>query len=694
VIIGVDVGGTFTDFVIFDPREGTHRHHKLPSTPEAPSEAVIRGLGDLGVDLATVERLIHGTTVATNTVIQRAGAVTGLIASEGHRDMLEIRRGTKPEHEVFNTLWSEPVPLVPRRRALDVRERLDARGRVVLELDAEELELAADHLVGQGVEAIAVCFLFSYMDDGHERQAKQVIADRHPGLEVSISADILPQWREYERAVTTVADAYVKPAMKRYLGALQTELARSGYERDLLVMRSNGGVMTAEGAQERPIETFLSGPAGGVVAGLAHGREAGVENLIVIDVGGTSFDVSLVTAGKSKTTTETLIDPVTPLSLAMLDIRTLGAGGGSIAWVDPGGALKVGPQSAGAYPGPACYGFGGDDPTLTDANVVLGRIGVSSMLGGRMRIDPGRAEESVRRKIGDALGLDAVRAAYGIIRICVANMVGEIRAITAERGVDPAAYALLAGGGAGPLHAALIARELGIGSIIVPSYPGLLSAGGLIVSDLRIDRLRSFRCRVERDGTELMVGALDGLVEDVTRALRAEGYSDDPVIDVALDMKYAGQNWEITVPVDRKDLAPDGVVAAFDRLHEELYGFAIPGHPHEVLSLRATAIGPIPEGHELSARRFPRGSQVQATSPETHETRPVWDEVLGDFTPARVFVRDDLRPEATLQGPSLVEGMDAVVWIPSDCVGAVLESGALVVSFDDVPSESRSGAEA
>jgi N-methylhydantoinase A len=691
VIIGVDVGGTFTDFVIFDPRDGTHRHHKLPSTPGAPSEAVIRGLGDLGIQLADVERLIHGTTVATNTIIQRAGAVTGLIASEGHRDMLEIRRGTKPEHEVFNTCWSEPIPLVPRRRALDVRERLDARGRVVLDLDTEELSLAVDHLVGQGVEAIAVCFLFSYMDDAPERQAKQLIVERHPGIEVSASADILPQWREYERAVTTVADAYVKPAMKKYLGALQTELARSGYERDLLVMRSNGGVMTAEGAQERPIETFLSGPAGGVVAGLAHGRDAGVENLIVIDVGGTSFDVSLVTAGKSKTTTETLIDPVTPLSLAMLDIRTLGAGGGSIAWVDSGGALKVGPQSAGAYPGPACYGFGGEDPTLTDANVLLGRIGPSSMLGGRMEIDPHLAEEAVRHRVGDVLGLNPIRAAYGLIRICVANMVGEIRAITAERGVDPAGYALLAGGGAGPLHAALIARELGIGSIIVPSYPGLLSAGGLIVSDLRIDRLRSFRCRVERDGTDQLIAALDDLVEDVTRALRGEGFSDDPVIEVALDMKYAGQNWEITVPLDRPDLAPDRVIAAFDQLHEELYGFAIPGHPHEVLSLRAAAIGPIPEGHELAARRFPRGTGASATTPEPREIRSVWDEVVGDFAPTAVFVRDDLEPGGTLQGPCLVEGMDAVVWIPSDCVVAVRESGALVVSFDAVPGESRSG---
>ena len=690
MIVGVDVGGTFTDFVIADPKTGTSRHHKLPSTPEAPGDAVIRGLDEIGIDLAEVVRLIHGTTVATNTIIQRTGAVTGLIGSEGHRDMLEIRRGTKPEPEVFNTRWDEPVPLVPRRRALDVHERLDAQGGVVLALDVDELALAVEQLVAQGVEAIAVCFLFSYVDDRHEREARQLIRERYPELEVSTSADILPQWREYERAVTTVADAYVKPAMKTYLGALQRTLATSGYSRDLLVMRSNGGIMTAAGAQERPIETFLSGPAGGVVAGLAHGREVAIENLIVIDVGGTSFDVSLVTAGKSKTTTETTIDPVTPLSLAMLDIRTLGAGGGSIAWVDDGGALKVGPQSAGAYPGPACYGQGGDEPTLTDANVLLGRIGPSSLLGGRMSIDTALADGAVRGHVGDVLGLDPVRAAYGIIRICVGNMVGAIRAITAERGVDPSDYALLAGGGAGPLHAPLIARELGIGTIIVPSYPGLLSAGGLIVSDLRIDRLRSFRCRVERDGTDLLVPALNGLVDDVVRALRHEGYLDEPIVEVALDMKYSGQNWEITVPVSRDELTPAEVTAAFDRLHEDLYGFANPGHTHEVLSIRAAAIGPTPEDRRHTPGRFGSDAPAQSTAPEPQSTRLLWDEALDDFVSADIYSRDDLAPGATIRGPSVIEGMDAVIWMPSDCIGTVTASGSIIISIGESAAASES----
>jgi N-methylhydantoinase A len=477
--------------------------------------------------------------------------------------------------------------------------------------------------------------------------------------------------------------------MKTYLGALQSGLARAGYARELLVMRSNGGVMTAGGAQERPIETFLSGPAGGVVAGLAHGRELGVENLIVVDVGGTSFDVSLVTAGRSKTTTETLIDPVTPLSVAMLDIRTLGAGGGSIAWIDPGGALKVGPQSAGAAPGPACYGQGGEAPTLTDANVVLGRIGPNSLLGGRMTIDPGLAEQAVRRGVGDALGIDPVRAAYGIIRICVANMVGEIRAITAEKGVDPAGYALLAGGGAGPLHAALIARELGLGTIIVPSYPGLLSAGGLIVADLRIDRLRSFRCRLERDGTHALGRSLSALVDDVTGALRNEGYLDSPTIEVALDMKYAGQNWEITVPVSLDDLSPERVAVSFDDLHERLYGFVNAGHAHEVLSMRATAIGPIPAGQSLISGRFSAVANAKESIPVPKEEREVWDEIVGDIVRAGVFVRDDLAPGATFRGPCVVEGMDAVVWLASDCTATVAASGSLAVTLSPPPMTAR-----
>lgn len=686
MIIGVDVGGTFTDFVLTYEGSGERRYFKVPSTPDDPGRAVVDGLRELGIDLGLVERLIHGTTVATNTVIQRTGARTGLIATDGHRDLLEIRRGTKPEAEVFNTTWSEPIPLVPRSRSLDVTERVDAHGSVVEPLSEPELIAAAEHLRAHGAEAVAICFLFSFMNPEHEHAAKRVVQQLFPELEVSISSEILPQWREYERAVTTVADAYVKPAMKRYLGSLDRRLREMGFGRDVLVMRSNGGVMTARSAQERPIETFLSGPAGGVVAGQEHGRELEFDHLIVSDVGGTSFDVSLVTAGSSKTTTETLIDDTTPLGIAMLDIRTIGAGGGSIAWIDAGGALKVGPRSAGASPGPACYGAGGTEPTLTDANVVLGRIGETSLLGGRMNIDRELAARAIRERIADVLGLDPIVAAYGIVRICVGNMIGEIRAITAERGVDPGGYVLLAGGGAGPLHGVLMARELGMGLVLIPSHPGLLSAGGLVLSDLRVDRLRSFRCRVERDGVQSLGEAVRELVDEVRRGVRNEGYADEPVVEVALDMKYTGQNWEITVPVPSAGLEPGGVCDAFDELHQELYGFAIPGQSHEVLSIRATGIGPNAMRGVTRASNPTPGSR---SSPPTRATREVWDEVEGRFVSAPVWRREDLLPGHSLSGPGVVEGMDSTIWLPCDSHALVTGLSSLLISLNDNCGTSR-----
>jgi N-methylhydantoinase A len=681
VIVGVDIGGTFTDFVVVDPEGGGHVYHKVRSTPADPSRAVLDGLAELGVPLARVERLIHGTTVATNTIIQRSGAVTGLVTTEGHRDVLAIRRGNKPESDVFNLLWLEPEPLVPRYLRTDVGGRLDYRGREVRPLAIDEVDAAAEHLVHHGVEAVAICFLFSYLNAEHERAAATRIRERHPGLELSLSSEILPQWREYERTSTTCADAYVKPVLSRYLDLLASALASGGCEREPLIMKSNGGVMTARKARERPVETFLSGPAGGVVAGREHGRLLGRADLITTDMGGTSFDVSLVSAGELSATTQGWVDPSTPVSVAMLDIRTIGAGGGSIAWIDPGGALKVGPRSAGADPGPACYGLGGTDATVTDANLVLGRLGARTLLGGRLELDPDLARAAIER-VGAPLGLDPVRAAAGVIRICVSNMAAEIRAITAERGVDPRGYAILAGGGGGPLHAALIAREFGIRDVVVPPHPGLLSAGGLVLSDLRVDRLRSFPIRIERDGVEALGVAARELVDTVVSELLGEGYEGTPATAVALDMKYTGQNWDITVPTTLDALTAEAVAVGFDHRHEELYGFALPGHTHEVLAIRASAVGPVPDADRLVPRRdFGAGSPDDAPRPA--ESRPVWDDAAETFVDGRIHRWDELRPGQTVGGPAVVEGMDSTAWIPTGASATVDATGGLLVELPD-----------
>jgi N-methylhydantoinase A len=679
VIVGVDVGGTFTDFVVVDPRTGSHAYHKVRSTPSDPSAAVLGGLLELGVPAGEIERLIHGTTVATNTIIQRTGAVTGLITSEGHRDVLAIRRGTKPESDVFDLLWREPEPLVPRYLRTDVGGRLDYRGREVQPLALDEVDAAADHLVGHGAQAVAICFLFSYLDPEHERRAAERVRERHPALELSLSSEILPQWREYERTSTTCADAYVKPVLSGYLDRLAEALLRAGCEREPLIMKSNGGVMTARTARDRPVETFLSGPAGGVVAGGHQGRVLGRPNLITTDMGGTSFDVALVTGGELSTTTQGWIDPSTPVNVAMLDIRTIGAGGGSIAWVDPGGALKVGPRSAGADPGPACYGLGGTEATVTDANLVLGRLGEQTLLAGRLELDSELARAAVER-VGAPLGLDPVRAAAGIVRICVSNMAAEIRAITAERGVDPREYAILAGGGGGPLHAALIAREFGIREVVAPPHPGLLSAGGLVLSDLRVDRLRSFPVRIERDGVEGLHAAAADLVATVVSELLGEGYEGAPVTAVAFDMKYTGQNWDLTVPIALDAFTVESIAARFDSRHEVLYGFALPGHTHEVLAVRASAVGPVPDADRLVPRRG-SGEASAGAAPQPAGVRPVWDDEAGVFVEGRIYAWDALRPGHELAGPAVVEGMDSTVWIPARGRATVDETGGLLIEL-------------
>jgi N-methylhydantoinase A len=678
LIVGIDTGGTFTDIVAADPDTGAHLQHKLRSTPDDPARAVLEGLRELGLDLGGIARLVHGTTVATNTIIERRGARTGLLTTAGHRDMARIRRGNKPESDVFNLLWLEPEPLAPRYRCVDVAGRLDAYGREVEPLALDEVEAAADHLVAQDVESVAICFLFSYLNGEHEQRAAELLRERHPALELSLSSEILPQWREYERAATTIADAYIKPTLARYLASLEVSLAEAGCTAAPLIMKSNGGVMTARTARRRPIETFLSGPAGGVVAARAHGRGAGRDDLIAIDVGGTSFDVSLITAGEPETTTQGWIDDSTPVSLSMLDIRTIGAGGGSVAWIDRGGALKVGPRSAGAVPGPACYGTGGSEPTVTDANLVLGRLGARTLLGGRLELHSELAAAALERAVCAPLGLDLLRAAAGVVRICVANMAGEIRALTAERGVNPRDYGLLAGGGAGPLHAVALAREFGIADVLVPAHPGLLSAGGLVLSDLRVDRLRSFPARLERTGAGPVLAAAAALLEEAVDELRSEGSTAEPEALTALDMRYVGQNWDLTVPLALVDATTEAVAAAFDREHERLYGFSLPGHPHEVLAIRASAVGATAAAPALSAGRArpPAGRAVPVT------TRQVYDDGPDALVPASVYAWDDLPEGFALRGPAVVEGRDSTVWLPAGTAGTVDDGGHLLLRVD------------
>lgn len=675
-VVGIDVGGTFTDLVEVDDATGEYRYHKLPSTPDDPARAFLAGTKEIAAGRGAPDRTIHGSTVATNTLIQRSGAKVGLLATRGHRDVLEIGRGVRPYEAIFQLLWDKPDPLVPRHLRLDVTERLDATGRVVTPLSEPEVKLACEAFREHDVDSVAICFLFSYLNGEHERQAAELVAEELPGVPLSVSSEILPQWREYERTSTTVADAYVKPVMARYLERLGSGLAEQSHEHELLIMKSNGGVTRASGAVDVPIETYLSGPAAGVVAGQAVAAAAGWDDAIVTDMGGTSFDVSLVTEASVARRTEGEVAEGIPVTVSMLDVRAIGAGGGSIAWIDEGGGLRVGPQSAGADPGPACYARGGEQPTVTDANLVLGRLAPGAFLGGRLKLDQARAEAAIRASVAEPLGLGLAEAAQGVIDVTVANAVREIRALTSERGIDYRAYALVSGGGAGPLHGAPMARELGMNTVIVPPLPGILSATGLVQCDLRFDSVRSLPVTLERDGIDRVVEYLDQMAEAGIERLHAEGFSGTPIVSLSLDMRYRGQNWELEVPVSRERLDVETVSASFDSDHERLYRFQMPEHEHEVINLRVAVTGPLERG----AAHTPRRERSDAAQPRGE--RPVLDDTTRQFVDTAIVDRDALGAGDVLRGPAIVEELDTTVVVPSGWSAAADNHGNLILTRD------------
>jgi N-methylhydantoinase A len=536
---------------------------------------------------------------------------------------------------------------------------------------------AVSFMLGHGVTSIAVCFLFSFANPANELAAKRVLAQRHPTLPVSISSEILPQWREFERTSTTVADAYVRPVMGRYIRRLIGHLERRGFTRDVLIMRSNGGVAKAATVAERPIETFLSGPAAAVVAAQHIGRQAGRPNLVSMDMGGTSFDVAILVEGEPKQATEGEIEPTLPVRIPMLDIRTIGAGGGSIAWVDDGGALKVGPKSAKAMPGPACYGRGGMEPTTTDANVVLGRIDPAHFLGGTYALKADRAEAVIDR-LAARLNLDRYRTAQGILDITVANMTQAIRAAAAQRGIDVRDFTLFAGGGAGPLAAPAIARELKMASVLIPRFPGMLSTVGLLLSDLRFDIVRSLPALLESADMTVIARELASVAAEARRRVAEERLDVEIDVRAMLDMRYRRQNWEIEVPVSPEACTRSAVADNFDALHEQLFGFRNHGQQHEIINVRCIATGRIRDKSNLLSRLVPT---FGATAGAPLDHRELFDEAARCVVPAPLYERDSLIAGQTITGPSLVVEPDSTIYVPSDAAAVVDEFGNLLIHF-------------
>ena len=668
--IGIDSGGTFTDICLFEEQSGRVAVWKVSSTPFDPSRAVAEGVAEALVQVAAqaseVSYFGHGTTVATNALIQHRGALTGLITSDGFRDLLEIGRQKRPD--LYDLQADKPVALVERRLRREVPERLLHDGRVETALDEAALRDAVRVLRKAGVEAVAICFLYSFLDTAHEEAARRIVGEEFPGAFVCASHEVAPEFREYERLSTTVVNAYLGPVMAFYIRGVAERLTALGVTVTLYLTQSNGGVIGFDAAARLPVRTVLSGPSTGVVGAQVTARLAGAQDIVTFDMGGTSTDVALMQGGEPRLAREAVVHGY-PIKAPMLDIHTVGAGGGSIAFVDTGGLLKVGPRSAGADPGPACYDRGNDEPTVTDANVVLQTLNPTQLLGGRMPIRQDLARAAIDR-IAARLGIDTLAAAQGIIAVVTANMARAIRVISVQRGHDPRDYTLVAFGGAGPLHAARLAAELDIRRVLVPCNPGILCAMGLLLADLRADfaatRLMALSAAV--------ISEIKAIVADLYRRsamwfAEAGIEANDRRVSLSVDMRYAGQNYELSVPLPPGPVTRatiDGLAAGFAAAHQRLYGFVAEDEPIQLVTFRA------------EVTRIVRKADIRPTAktgpdPCAAEVgrRDVWLRETGAFVSCPLYDREKLSAGNRIEGPAIVEQMDATTLIVSGATAIV-----------------------
>jgi len=670
--IGIDVGGTFTDLVAVDG-EGRVVIAKSASTPEDPSIGVIDGIGllaaTLGTDartlLGTTDLIVHGTTVATNALLERKGAKVGMLTTEGHRDLIEMREGLKDDR--YNLRMPPPIPLAPRGRRLGVKERMRFDGKVATPLDRRSLEAAIARLKGMGVNSVAVCYLHSYANATHERATRRALERVLPGVYVSLSSEVLPQIKEYERFGTTVVNAYVGPALAVYLGRLEERLKAGGYHRQVLIMQSHGGVAGVADSVRLAAGAVLSGPAGGIAGSRHAARLLNHGDLITFDMGGTSTDIALLQDGEPQLTGDKTVGP-SKVALPAIDIHTLGAGGGSIAYVDTGGILHVGPESAGAVPGPACYGRGGTAATVTDANVVLGFLDPANFLGGRARLDAQAADRAVAA-VAKRLGTSTVAAAEGIQRVVNTNMAEGIRLVSVRRGADPRRFALLAFGGAAGLHITEVARMLEITRVVVPRVAAVLSAWGMLATDLRHELVLTHVGDAQKVGGARLRKLFGDMEADGRRRLGAD-FTGRVQVRRAVDMRYGEQTFEITVPleevnVDAADLM-DQVVTRFHRRHEELYTYSAPGQDVVLVNARVAVIGELPA---LPAEK-PAGGGADAQP----KSRRVY---IGRWLEAPVYDMERVRLGLEVKGPAIFESSTTTVVLRENERAAVTPLGWL-----------------
>jgi N-methylhydantoinase A len=680
-MVGIDTGGTFTDLIAVEPRSGTYRLCKVPSVPHDPSSAVLDALEELfatGIAPGDIALLVHGTTVATNALLEAKGVRTGLLVTRGFRAIYEARGWSQPNAtDLIDPLYVKPAMLVSQYLTEEITERLDYQGDVLTPLDEDDVRRAVRALRAKGAETLAVCLLFSYVNAAHERRIAEIVAEEVPEWRVSLSSTVLPVIREYPRLSTTVIDAYVGPTVERYLLQLGERLDERGITTpQRFLMQSNGGLMRLSIGARFPNQTLLSGPAAGVIAATELGRLTRTKHLITLDMGGTSTDISVIVDGQVLETAEGRIagqDIASP----MLKVRTLGAGGGTIAWIGRDELLKVGPRSAGAVPGPACYMRGGDEPTVTDANLVLGALSAGSPLAGKYRLDAERAERAIRLRVAEPLGLDLIDAAAGIVRIVNTNMAVDLRLALQEEGQDPRRFALVAFGGAGPLHAAQLARDLGIPRVLIPPYPGINCATGLLQTSVKHSYLRSTIGLLDAFPVERMQALFAELEAQALRDVAEEGFARDAVVlRRQLDLRYLHQGYQLTVdvPDDLTAAGKPALKAAFDALHRRMYGQAADREPAEVVTFRLQA--------EIAVERFTftAGSGTGGDASQARDgMRPLYDLGKHAFADAAIYDRARFRPGDCFDGPAIVNQFDSTTVVLSGQHVTVDPYGTLII---------------
>ena len=670
--IGIDVGGTFTDFLLMD-NEGNSNIFKVLSSPEDPSIAVMTGLNQMadkiGISLASffdkIEIIVHGTTVTTNAVLTGNVAKTGLFTTKGFRDALQMRRGIR--EELYNNKYLPPEPIVPRHLRLPVIERVDYAGNIVTEINENDIINGIELFMDQDIEAVAVCFMHSYANDSHERKAKEIIRKYMPRAYLSVSSSVLPQIRFYDRVSTTVLNAAVGPILKKYLSKLTTRLSENGFSGIFLIMQSNGGVTTPDIVTGLAASTLLSGPAAAPMAGMAYAGLHGQKSFITVDMGGTSFDAALIKDAKPIVTMDGKVDRMA-LALPMMDIKTIGAGGGSIAWIDEGGLLRMGPKSSGARPGPVCYGLGGKEPCCSDADLILGYLDPDFFAAGKIKLNKAVAEKAIQNLVAEPLNMSIIEAAYGMYHIMNVNMASAIREISVQRGFDPRDFLLVCGGGAGPIHAAMISLELDISKILIPKESSILCAAGMLLSDLKHDFVRSFHTQFPLNDNKKQY--FSSLITDLKSAgdtiLSNEHISEEKrKFQFSLDLRYVGQYHEVCVPVEIDDIMAmkfEKMAKGFHAEHNRLYGYDLKDEKTimELVNIRITALG-ITDKPDFRKEIFAGADVSQALKGQ----RPVFIPSKMAFAPINIYDGDKMNHGNHVMGPAIIEQKNTTIFVPS-----------------------------